>query len=202
MTARLNARRGRESCFGYPGIGRTHLKASQHLSQTFEDGMGGTNMATKPKTLNREQIAVIHVAAHQLGMCDEDYRALLMGTAGVRSASDLDQVGFERVMKRFDALGFARALPKSKAKPKARNYGERLGMASDAQVRTIRVLWRDWHGDDGPQGDRALRHWLERFHHVSDLRFCSGTTAQKAIEGLKAMNGRKRSANAKEMSHE
>ena len=96
MTARLNAREGVFLFRGHPGMGSIHLKASQHLSQAFEDGMRSKSMAFKPKTLRREQIALIHVAAHQLGMGEEDYRALLMGTAGVRSSRELDQAGFAR----------------------------------------------------------------------------------------------------------
>lgn len=153
-------------------------------------------MASKQKTLRREQIALIHVAAHQLGMGEEDYRALLMGTAGVRSSRELDQAGFGRVMKRFKALGFAHTTPP------APQYGERPGMASPAQVDTIRALWHAWHGGEGIEGARALRQWLERCYQVSDLRFCDVATAQKAIEGLKAMNGRKRRAAVKEMGHE
>lgn len=152
-------------------------------------------MAFKPKTLRREQIALIHVAAHQLGMGEEDYRAFLLGAAGVRSSRELDQAGFARVMKRFKALGFAHATPA------APQYGARPGMASPAQVETIRALWHTWHGGEGIEGARALRHWLERFYQVSDLRFCDVATAQKAIEGLKAMNGRKRRAAAKEVGH-
>ena len=65
-------------------------------------------MATQNRRISRQQIALIHVAAHQLGMGDADYRALLVRAAGVRSASGLDAAGFEAVMRRFEALGFAK----------------------------------------------------------------------------------------------
>ena len=164
-------------------------------------------MASQTRRVSSKQIALIHVAAHQLGMSDADYRALLMGAAGVRSASDLDAAGFEAVMRRFEALGFAKGqarragVPATAPAPVPPQYGERWGMATPAQVDTIRALWHTWHGGEGIEGARALRHWLERFYQVSDLRFCDVATAQKAIEGLKAMNARKRRAAAKEAGH-
>ena len=142
-------------------------------------------MTTQKRRVSRQQIALVHVAAHQLGMGDADYRAVLMGAAGVRSASDLGTTGFNAVMRRFEALGFA------SARAAAPQYGERPGMATAAQVRAIRAHWNAWHGGrDASESARALRHWLEHFYGVTDLRFCDVTTAQKAIEGLKAMAAR------------
>lgn len=142
-------------------------------------------MTAKEKPLSREKIAIIHVATHQLRMTNEDYRALLMATAGVNSASGLNEAGFRAVMLRMEKLGFTSAKPKAAPAPQ---YGQREGMATPAQVATIRKLWASWHGQDN---DRALGHWLNRSFHVSDLRFVDAATAQKAIEGLKAMTRRK-----------
>lgn len=143
-------------------------------------------MAAKSKPLAREQIAIVHVAAHQLHMTDEDYRALLMATAGVNSSRELSKTGFRAVMLRMEKLGFSRG--KIKVAP-APQYGQREGMATPAQVATMRKLWAIWGGQDDA---RALGHWLHRSFHVSDLRFVDVATAQKAIEGLKAMLHRKR----------
>ena len=165
-------------------------------------------MATQVRRINRQQIALIHVAAHQLGMGDADYRALLMGAAGVRSASDLDAAGFKAVLRRFEALGFAKGkarragAPAIAPAPVPLQYGERWGMATPAQVDTIRGMWRTWYEGSDEASARALRHWLETHYHVTDLRFCDVATAQKAIEGLKAMNGRKQRAAAKNTGKE
>jgi phage gp16-like protein len=53
---------------------------------------------------NREK-ALIHVAKGQLGMSEDDYRAML-GSVGVTSSKDLDHMQFEDLMKRFEAGGF------------------------------------------------------------------------------------------------
>lgn len=144
-------------------------------------------MAAKEKPLSREKIAIVHVAAHQLHMTDADYRALLMQTAGVNSSSGLNEAGFRAVMLRMEKLGFTHEKPKAPAP----QYGRRDGMATPAQVDTIARLWVRWHGRDDA---RALGHWLERSFHVSDLRFVDVVTAQKAIEGLKAMIAKKKTA--------
>lgn len=165
-------------------------------------------MATQNRRISRQQIALIHVAAHQLGMGDADYRALLVRAAGVRSASGLDAAGFVAVMRRFEALGFAKGkarragVPATAPAPVPPQYGERRGMATPAQVDTIRGMWRTWYEGSDEDSARALRHWLEGHYHVSDLRFCDVATAQKALEGLKAMNARKRRATAKNTGKE
>lgn len=145
-------------------------------------------MTAKAKPLAIEKIVIIHVAKQQLHMTDEDYRALLMQTAGVNSSKGLNEAGFRAVMSRMEKLGFTRKW--SKAAPTA-TYGKRVGMATPAQVSSIVRLWTRWHGREDT---RALGHWLERSFHVSDLRFVDAPTAQKAIEGLKAMLARKASA--------
>ena len=53
-------------------------------------------MTAKEKLLAREKIAIVHIAAHQLGMNDADYRALLMQCAGVNSSRSL-----KRCMKKW-----------------------------------------------------------------------------------------------------
>lgn len=142
-------------------------------------------MSAKEKPLSREKIAVIHIAAHQLRMTNEDYRALLMSTAGVNSSSGLNEAGFRAVMLRMEKLGFTHGKPKAATAPQ---YGQRDGMATPAQVAVIDKLWEKWHGSDDR---RALGHWLSRSYGVSDLRFVDVVIAQKAIEGLKAMLRRK-----------
>jgi len=148
-------------------------------------------MSSKRETVTKAQIALVHVAAHQLGMGDDEYRAMLHGAAGVRSARDLDAAGFEAVIQRFAALGFAGGKARPATTPAPAPYGERWGMATPAQVETIRGMWRAWFSGSEEASGGALRHWLERRYQVTDLRFCDLATAQKAITGLRAMNAHK-----------
>ncbi|MDQ3557986.1 MAG: regulatory protein GemA [Pseudomonadota bacterium] len=57
--------------------------------------------------ISTKQIALVHVAAKQLGVEDDVYRAVLARWGdGAASAKDLDHAGFERVMTWFNAHGF------------------------------------------------------------------------------------------------
>ena len=207
--ARLNGPQDPANRFGYPCIGVKFLNVFKWVLKGFKRSLkGGQAMESKNRRISRQKIALVHVAAHQLGIGDVDYRALLMGAAGVRSASDLDAAGFDAVMSRFEALGFAKGkarragAPATAPAPVPPQYGERWGMATPAQVDTIRGMWRTWYEGSDEASARALRHWLETHYHVTDLRFCDVPTAQKALEGLKAMNARKRRATAKNTGKE
>ena len=206
--ARLNDPQDPANRFGYPCMGVDFLNGFKRVLKGFKRSLkGGQAMASQTRRVSRQQIALIHVAAHQLGMSDVDYRTLLMGAAGVRSASDLDAAGFEAVMRRFEALGFAKGkarragAPAIAPAPVPLQYGERWGMATPAQVDTIRGMWRTWYEGSDEASARALRHWLETHYHVTDLRFCDVPTAQKAIEGLKAMHGRQQRAKSKNIGN-
>ena len=136
--------------------------------------------------LTRKQTALIHVAKKQLGLGDDDYRAVLLHEAGVDTSRELDNDGFTAVMRRFQALGF-----KPSADPPSYG-GNRPGMATPAQVAYIRSLWKEY--TDGTGDDRSLGKWLQRTVKVSDLRFVSYGAARKAITGLRAMVNKKKAA--------
>lgn len=127
---------------------------------------------TSPK-----QIALVHLAAKQLGLDEGSYRAVLARQGGVTSARDLDHAGFAAVMAYFTACGFRSTWTR-------RTYGNRPGMATPGQIDLIRRLWRQYAGSND---DRALDRWLERSFKASALRFVTRDQAAKAISGLKAM---------------
>lgn len=133
-------------------------------------------------TLTRKKISLIHVAKARLGLGDADYRRILWELAGVESSTDLDLVGFERVIEFFDYLGFRSSGPRA-------GYGDRPGMASARQIVLIRQLWDEY--TDGRGTDRGLDNWLERTFHVSSLRFLPAAKARKAITALKHMKARR-----------
>ena len=137
--------------------------------------------AATTSLLSQKQIAVLHVARRDLNLTDESYRDILMRIGGCESSRDLHPIAFERVMTYFAKLGFRSTWTK-------RTYGNRPGMASPAQVDLMRVLWRQYHGDD--ENDIALNRWLTKFHKVSALRFVDQAKATKILAALKAMAAR------------
>src|SRR5947209_6558599 len=71
--------------------------------------------------ISAQKKALIHIAVSELsarvGFTDDDYRSILHDEAHVKSSRDLDDAGFDRVMKRFEKLGFvstARAARKTR----------------------------------------------------------------------------------------
>jgi phage gp16-like protein len=130
-------------------------------------------------TVTRQKIALVHVAKARLSMADDSYRALLKRAAGVASAADLDDLGFEEVMAEFERVGFQRG--------RGRLFNARRdGMATPAQIGKIRALWTQY---TGRHDDLRLGHWLEKHFHVSNVRFLDAAAAGKVIAILLKMTG-------------
>lgn len=124
---------------------------------------------------------LIHVARRQLGLSEDDYRAVLALYGGVTSATELDQRGFTAVMARFEQLGF-------RSTSQRRPMPVRAGMASPGQTSFIRQLWAECTNGAGTEA--SLGKWLERQFGVSALRFVPAELAPKVIGGLRAMKAK------------
>ena len=61
--------------------------------------------------IGRKKKALIHIAKDDLHLDEESYRQILKGVAGVESSTSLNNEGFEKVMKRFQEMGFRGLLP-------------------------------------------------------------------------------------------
>jgi hypothetical protein len=61
--------------------------------------------------IGRKKKAVVHIAKEDLHLDSESYRRILKGVAGVESSTQLTEEGFEKVMKRFQEMGFKGLLP-------------------------------------------------------------------------------------------
>jgi hypothetical protein len=61
--------------------------------------------------IGRKKKALVHIAKEDLRLDDESYRQVLKGVAGVESSTQLTVEGFEKVMRRFEEMGFKGLLP-------------------------------------------------------------------------------------------
>lgn len=129
--------------------------------------------------LDKAKLSLLRVAKARLALSEDDYRAILANVGGVHSARDLGDGEFDAVMDRFRALGFT-------STARQRTFGERAGMASPAQVATIRELWSQWATEPT---DSNLNHFLERTFKVSALRFLDAPKAVKAMVAKKVAAG-------------
>jgi phage gp16-like protein len=135
--------------------------------------------------IDKKEIAVIHIAKTQLGISEEDYRAILKQQCGVESSKQLDKRGLATLMDYFAKLGF-------KSTARARRFGQRAGMATPGQVTLMRKLWEEYTGV--VSGDQEMGKWLHRHFKISALRFVSSEKAPKVIHALRHMAAQRRSA--------
>jgi hypothetical protein len=56
--------------------------------------------------VGQKKKALVHIAKEDLHLDEPTYRQILKGVAGVESAAQLTKEGFERVMRRFEEMGF------------------------------------------------------------------------------------------------
>ncbi len=61
--------------------------------------------------IGQKKKALIHIAKEDLHLDEESYRQILKGVAGVESSTRLTEEGFEKVMRRFQEMGFKGLLP-------------------------------------------------------------------------------------------
>jgi hypothetical protein len=61
--------------------------------------------------IGRKKKALVHIAKEDLHLDEESYRRILKGVAGVESSAQLNREGFEKVMRRFQEMGFKGLLP-------------------------------------------------------------------------------------------
>lgn len=97
-------------------------------------------MATQDR--RQAELAKIHIAAKELGMDDEQYRAVLWTVARVDSAKDLDSAGRAAVLDHLRSRGFKSA---ATGQTRKRPYypGVPHNIDNDEQLRKIEALLAD-----------------------------------------------------------
>jgi len=124
--------------------------------------------------LSRGQIAVVHVAKKQLGLSEDEYRAILKA-AGVASSKQLNQKQFTDVMNYFAGLGFV-----SKRRPGARGRVDRTSLKSrDRLIAKIGAQLADmglrWSYADGI---------AKKMFGVDVVEFCKPHQLHKIVAAL------------------
>lgn len=134
-------------------------------------------------SLSDRQKKLFFVAVRKLDLAEIEWRAAMAELAGTESLTELDQEGFDVMLAYFEWLGFS---PLRHGK----DFGQRPGMASFAQLELIRALWREATRNAYGREETQLDKWLLRSFKVSCLRFLTAETARKAITALKMMKAR------------
>ena len=85
--------------------------------------------------------AVIHIAKAQVGMTDDEYSALLSGV-GVESSVDLSNKTFDKIMYRFERLGF-QSSAKTRTKNKTRRKPDKLPLEKKHLMKKLEAIILD-----------------------------------------------------------
>jgi phage gp16-like protein len=125
----------------------------------------------------------IHIAKKQLGIADEDYRALIANlTEGKTSCKDCTAKELGIIVEALIGLGFQPAKPKVKLSPKANPH--------PTQADKIRAMWIDLHskGIVKNRSDDALQKFVKRLTKVDRVEWLEHSQAVAVIAALAAMN--------------
>lgn len=133
---------------------------------------------------NHAALAKIHIAQKQLGIGDDNYRAILLSITGQESSSLLNQRQVDDVLAEFRRLGWE----------PTRTFRR----SSKPFVRLIYALWKEAAqlGAVSNGSKAALRSFVERQTRrgseqgVSDPEFLEARDANCISEGLKAIIAR------------
>ncbi len=109
-------------------------------------------MASMP--IGRKKKALVHIAKEDLHLDEETYRQILKAVAGVESSARLTKEGFEKVMTRFQEMGFKGLLrdpyhpvPKGRLIPSGSPQGFESITLNQQQFISYLLERLDW--DDG-----------------------------------------------------
>lgn len=122
-------------------------------------------------------IQLIHIAKSNLGLSDDDYRAVLESTTNKTSCSEMTVFELDQVIKAMRKLGFH--VKKLKTKD------EELGWdTSKEQMDYIKGMWELVARD---KSEKALYKFIKRITGAVHPRFMRSIDSQKVIVALRKM---------------
>lgn len=135
----------------------------------------------------RSMLAKVHIAQKQLGLSDDDYRAVLLRVAGRVSAGDCTDAELVKVLDEFAAKGFS-----AQAKPGARKPGHATSRGAPADhpvARKARSLWIGLGslGAIADASEPALETFARRQLGCERMQWANAALGYKLIEALKAI---------------
>lgn len=126
----------------------------------------------------RGMIAKVHIAKAQLGLSEDDYRAVMLRVTGRTSAGDCSDRELEQLLGEFQAKGFVAS---------SRPRGPRP--ADHPSARKARALWISLHhlGAIGDPSEKALEAFARRQLKCERLQWANQAQTYKLVEALKAI---------------
>lgn len=115
--------------------------------------------------IDHKKLAVIHIVKNELGLGEEEYRDSLEKITGVRSARDLDDASFRKLMRYF---------------ARSRHYRTGRDSITFRQKLYIKHLAEDLGWDES-----HFSNFLKKYYKTPDLQALGKKEASKVIESLK-----------------
>lgn len=130
------------------------------------------------QAINR-RIKVIHVGKRQLGLTDDEYRALLAGATGKSSCEVMTLSELGSVLRAMRAAGFTnkRMPPRPGEAP----------LCSPQKLYYIKGLWELAARN---KTEAALNRFVKRIVHVDNIRFLDDRAATRVILALRDIAGK------------
>ena len=117
--------------------------------------------------MDKKKLAVIHIVKRELSLSDDEYRDILERVAGVRSAKDLTDDQFHKLMRYF---------------VRTRHYrvtGKGITLRQKYYIRQLkeRLQWDDSH----------FQNYIHKYFHSRDLNSYTKHDASNLIVALKSI---------------
>ncbi len=115
--------------------------------------------------MDKKKLALIHIIKKELNLSDEEYRGILQEVTGLRSAKDLDEDKFRKLMNYFVHSKYYQINP----------FGLTMRQKLYIKYLAQQMGWLQEH----------LDNFLRKYYHKSDIDKLTKEEAIKAIESLK-----------------
>ena len=119
----------------------------------------------RPTGIDRKKLALIHIVKKELNLSDQEYRDILQQVTGVRSAKDLDETAFNRLLRYFT---------------RSKQYQINQYGLTFRQKYFIKHLLTDLRWDD-----QHLLNFLKKYYQKTGINELTKKEASNVIESLK-----------------
>lgn len=135
----------------------------------------------------KSQIKLIHALKSKLQIEEENYRTNLFGWFDVETSKDLDYAQAKQYIKKLEKEAIKKGVWQ-KTSWDMSHLDDRPDMATSAQLRKIKAMWKDVTGIKGSADrEKALRSFILRIVKVADVRFVKKSMVKKLLKALSEM---------------
>jgi hypothetical protein len=126
--------------------------------------------------MDKKKLALIHIIKKELNLSDPEYRNILQEAAGVRSAKDLDEEKFRKLMNYFVRSKYYQV----------NQFGLTMRQKLYIKYLAQQMSWQEGH----------LDNFLHKYYHKPDVDKLTRKEAIKVIESLKNVREHQKIAQA------